>query len=266
MTSFVPSFYLRDFTKFIIKRCIDNNHFNFTIFPVFIEFLIPFNDSKSCLTKLDINVEKGNEYKEYTNYFKFLFHYFNLLETKHNIQLETLTLFNDLSTLVNFTDAHSTELTNPNPITPITPNPASRESVIKKIKANFIKINDIDANITNANQDFIRVKDWECSDLHLFIHPHTDNNNNTDTTNNDNSDVTPAEQPNEAENKEQFFINKCIQTMNGSEFFIDTKTLTNDPPDLLFKKFIAVLCNNYPNSDSFKHAKFWVISQLFSAL
>jgi hypothetical protein len=263
MTSFVPSFYLRDFTKFIIKRCIDNNHFNFTIFPIFIEFLIPFNDSKSCLTKLDINLEKGNEYKEYTNYFKLLFHYFNLLETKHNIQLETLTFFNELSTLVNFTDAHSTELTEPTPITPTPSNPASRESVIKKIKANFIKINDIDANITNANQDFIRVKDWECSDLHLFINPHADIVTTAeDNVTTDQDNVTTAEQP----NNEQFFINKCIQTMNGAEFYIDTKTLTNDPPDLLFKKFIAVLCNNYPNSDSFKHAKFWVISQLFSGL
>ena len=283
MTTFTPSNHLKDFTRFIINKCIDNNHYNFAIFPLFIQFLLPFNDPASCLKNLDFKVDTQSDFKNYNLYFKNLFHYYNLLDQKHKIQLKTLTHFDSLIALAtSSSSAVSTEFVGG----AITPEPATaptRESFIQLIQANYTKINDLDLLISTAIQDFDNVKDWKCNDLHIFINSYndtpvnntTDNNNinnnddnntNNDNTNNDdnsnnNDDNTNATPPNL-----QAFIQKCIVSMNGAESVIDLKTVLDDTPDFLFKKFVTIICTNYNTPEHFNNAKFWVLSQLFYRL
>jgi hypothetical protein len=54
--------------------------------------------------------------------------------------------------------------------------------------------------------------------------------------------------------------------MNEPPFSIDINTLFNDGPEIVFQKFVKVICKNFSTTASFNDAKFWVLSQLFTRL
>lgn len=238
---FIPS-HLSYFTTFIIDKCIQDTHFNFLIFPLFMKYLLPFKNSEDCIKGLDIDVEYKTDYKNYSVYFKSLFDYYNLLSQKHKLQHETLDLFDRISNIdkppskeeVLSTEAGTTILTQTDTTTLDT-----RQNIIGSIQQNYKLIAGLDSQIIAAAKKFDNVFTWDCNDLHLAI----------DTT-------TNTEQ----------FIQKCIDNMNKPAFSIDTNTIIDDPPEIIFKKFVKVICANFNTAEYFNDAKFWVLSQLFTNL
>ena len=235
--SFTPS-YLTEFTDFIIKRSIEDTHFNFLIFPLFMKYLLPFKTPQLCIEKLDIEVESKSDYKDYVVYFKSLFDYYILLSQKHALQHDTLQFFDNL--ISNPGDAHSTEAT-------VSRDPSQQDSTgfkkrqqnIDHIRQNYKQISLLDSQIKDAAKRFNTVLTWECNDLHLII--------------------TTESEPTQ-------LITKCIENMNKSPFSIKIDTLFDDGPEIVFQKFVKVICKNFTTTASFNDAKFWVLSQLFTRL
>jgi hypothetical protein len=239
--TFDPS-HLRDFTQFIIDKCIEDTHFNFLIFPLFMKFLLPFNSPQECIKKLDIDLEFKSDYKNYSLYFKTLFDYYNLLSQKHILQCATLDLFDiisDIDTPPSKEEVLETEGTtsqDPSKKDPTTLD--TRQPIIDKIRQNYKVIAGLDSQIKAAAKHFDTVFTWDCNDLHLAII-----NNNTDP-----------------------LITNCIDNMNKAPFSIVLDTIIDDPPEIIFKKFVKVICTNFNTAESFNDAKFWVLSQLFIKL
>ena len=239
--TFDPS-HLRDFTQFIINKCIEDTHFNFLIFPLFMKFLLPFNSPQDCIKHIDIDVEFKYDYKNYSLYFKTLFDYYNLLNQKHILQNQTLSFFDSISIIdkpPSEQEVSSTEGTSQDPSKKDTTTLKERQTIIDKIRLNYKVIAGLDSQIIAAAKHFDNVFTWDCNDLHLAII----NNNNTDP-----------------------LIKKCIDNMNKPPFYIDTNTIIDDPPEIIFQKFVKVICTNFNNPASFNDAKFWVLSQLFTRL
>jgi len=299
MTSFVPSPHFIDFTNFIIKRCIDNDMFYFTIFPLFIDGLLHFSSSNDCKASIkDLTLEGITDSKDYKKYFSSLFFYYNLLEERYDLQLKALSLIQELaSSAHNMVDARATEGAVPTLIQPQQP----RFVQIQTLLDHYILLNDIDSKILKAKTDFEYIQYWDFSQLHSFI-----SGGSPDPTNATPSDNTTPSDPNatayagsvEAKGEGEHaseetdgeppdvnianvalgqprplnttlikpFILKCIQNLKKEGFVIDLDSLFDDSPDILFKKFALVICNNYTASADFNNAKFWLLSQLYSRL
>ena len=242
--TFDPSL-LIPFTNFIIEKSMADVQFNFTIFPFFMKFLLPFNKPADCIEHIgNIDVAPLSDFKNYSNYFKSLFNYYNLLNKKHLIQQDIIALFTQISMKITSPD------TGPNPTQTqgtatqvqerLTPFPSD---LVDKIKNNYVQIKDLNRTILEASKEFNRIKKWQCEDLHSFLLLKT-------------PDPTLQET----------FVLDCTSHMFGTQFFIDPATLSNDSPEIVFKKFVWVICNNFYTDASFNDAKFWVLSQLFTRL
>ena len=209
------------------------------------KFLLPFNSPQDCIKKLDIEVEYKTDYKDYTVYFKSLFDYYNLLSQKHTLQNDTIALFDSISIIdkpPSEQEVSSTEGTSEfkdDDQDKDTTTLKQRQTIIDNIRVKYKVISGLDSQIKAASKHFDTVLTWDCNDLHLAII----NNNNTDP-----------------------LIKKCIDNMNKPPFSIDTNTIIDDPPEIIFQKFVKVICNNFNTADSFNDAKFWVLSQLFTRL
>jgi hypothetical protein len=308
MTSFVPSPHFIDFTNFIIKRCIDNDMFYFTIFPLFIDGLLPFSSSNECKAYFkDLTLEGITDSKDYKKYFSSLFFYYNLLEERYSLQLTALQLIQSLaSSAYNLVDARATEGAVAATIPPQQP----RFVQIQNLLDHYILLNEVDSKILKAKTDFEYIQYWDFSQLHSFISGGSPDPTNatanapTNATANAPTNATEyagsveakeseppgeetqgeakideppevkVEQPNVALGQPRPlnttlikpFILKCIQNLKKEGFVIDLDSLFDDSPDLLFKKFALVICNNYTASADFNNAKFWVLSQLYSRL
>lgn len=241
--TFDPS-HLRDFTQFIINKCIEDTHFNFLIFPLFMKFLLPFNSPQECIKHIVIDLEFKSDYKNYSLYFKTLFDYYTLLNQKHILQCATLDFFDNILAIdipPSKEEVLSTEGTTTSQV-PSKKDPTTlkeRQTIIDKIRQNYKDITGLDSQIIDAAKKFDTVFTWDCNDLHLAII----NNNNTDP-----------------------LIKKCIDNMNKPPFSIDINTIIDDPPEIIFQKFVKVICTNFNTAASFNDARFWVLSQLFTRL
>ena len=252
--SFSPSPNLTDFTDYIVKKCIDNDHFNFAIFPLFMEFLLPFKNAVECKSKLAIPFDFKTDFKDYTIYFKSLFIYYKLLNKRHDAQFETFKLFNKLIALSKSDfDASTTE----GKTSGADVMEEKKETIIHDIVDKYKQIATYDMDIISAMDDFVLAQSsFTCNDLSSFINgivaPGTamppgvliDNTNDSIPT----------------------FIKKCVTNMNQDDFSIEVSSLNDDTPDLIFKKFVLFLCESYSNTESFNNAKFWVFNQLFIRL
>jgi hypothetical protein len=263
---FEPSHNLIEFTDYIIKRCLDNDYFNFKIFPLFMNFFVPFKNSADCISNVGVDFDFKSDYKEYILYFKNLFFYFDLLNKKHDLQVLT---FKDLAKLIdlakNDNDATKSEIGGP--VSTPDSDDSNREELIYKIKNNFISINDFDSQIKSAIKAFDYVKNFNCNDLHSFLvdfvpdgTPHTEST--VPTASGSNVPTTSVT----TNSKLQFFINACINNMDKKDLFIDVLSLDDDDPELIFKKFVVLIAKSFPDSLSFNNAKFWVMYQLFTRI
>ena len=255
---FEPSHNLIEFTDYIIKRCLDNDYFNFRIFPLFMNFFVPFKNSADCISNVGVDFDFKSDYKEYILYFKNLFFYFDLLNKKHDLQVKTFKDLGDLITLANKShDAKDTEIGKPDSTPDSTPDSyldsTKREELISKIKNNFISINEFDSQIKSGIEAFDYVKNFNCNDLHSFLVDFV-------------PDGTPHTGTTSTNSNLQFFINACINNMDKKDLFIDVLSLADDDPELIFKKFVVLIAKSFPDSLSFNNAKFWVMTQLFSRI
>ena len=242
---FVPSPNLIDFTNEIIKQCIHNDHFNFTIFPLFMEFLLPFKNANECETFVGLELDFKSNYKNYTEYFKSLFTYHNILKQKfdlQNIASNDIQSLYSLKTKQSDLDATGTEFSNPTPKPlPINETFNKQVDLITKIEANLNAIGALDPQIKTLKENFEHNANYNSNDLHSHF------------------------LLNELKHSPEL-IQKCVKNMAGNEKFIDLSTIVDDTPDLIFKKFVIVICKNYPLEAQFNDAKFWVLSQLFTRL
>ena len=286
MAPFIPSAHFIDFTNLIIKRCIDDDNFNFTIFPLFIQFFLPFSSSKSCKASIsDMQLEYKTQFKDYKIYFKSLLLYYKLLTERYNTQSSLFSNIEDLASLAyNVVDATSSEMGAPTPSSSPTVRP--REPLIETIQQSFIQLNLLNSAILKEETNFKHIVDWDCSDLHFFIRgkpintatdpatapatdPATAPATDPATAPANAPPTTPAtstdtSRPITGDTSE--FAQKCVQNMKGDKFVVDFNSLIDDTPDILFKKYITIVCNLFENDDSFNHAKFWVLSQLYTRL
>ena len=251
---FEPSHNLIEFTNYIIKRCLDNDYFNFRIFPLFMNFFVPFKNSADCISNVGVDFDFKSDYKEYIVYFKNLFFYFDLLNKKHDLQVITFNDLGDLITLANKShDAKDTEIGKPDSTPDYDLDSTKREDLIYKIKNNYISIAEFDSQIKSAIEAFDYVKNFNCNDLHSFLVDFV-------------PDGTPHTGTSSTNSKLQFFINACINNMDKKDLFIDVLSLADDDPELIFKKFVVLIAKSFPDSLSFNNAKFWVMTQLFSRI
>jgi hypothetical protein len=284
MAPFVPSAHFIDFTNLIIKRCIDDDHFNFTIFPLFIQFFLPFSSSKDCKASIDdMQLEYKTHFKDYKMYFKSLLLYYKLLTERYNTQSSLFSNIENLASLAyNVIDATSSEMGSPTPSS--SPTTTSREPLIGSIQQSFIQLNQLNSAILKEETNFKHIVDWDCSDLHFFIrgkplvatstttHPATTTDPATTTSTTDPATTTSTTTDPATDTSRPItgniseFAQKCVQNMKGDKFVVDFDSLIDDTPDILFKKYITIVCNLFDNDDSFNNAKFWVLSQLYTRL
>ena len=315
MTSFIPSQHFKDFTDFIIKRCIDNDQFYFTIFPLFIDVLLPFSISNDCKESIkDLALEQITDFKDFKKYFTSLFFYYKLLEERYTLQLEILRLIKSLaSSAFNEVDARKSEGA---AVTADIPPQQPRVEAIQTVFEHYTLLNELDSKILKAKTDFEHIHYWEFSEFHSFIlgsaptanapnadatanAPNADNANanatadaTADATANANAtgsvETKQSEPAGESDAEEPLevkvdsntlgkprplnielvagFIPKCTQNLKKEKFVIDLDSLFDDSPDVLFQKFVLLMCNNYTANPDFINAKFWVLSQLYSRL
>jgi hypothetical protein len=231
-------------------------------------FFVPFKNSAECISNVGVDFDFKSDYKEYILYFKNLFFYFDLLNKKHDLQVQT---FNDLTRLIalaqNNNDATKSEIGGPDS-TPDSDD-SNREDLISKIKNNFISINDFDSQIKSAIEAFDYVKNYNCNDLHSFLVDFVPDGSTvpTPSTTPTTSTATTSTTPTTSTNSNlQFFINACVNNMDQKDLFIDVLSLADDDPELIFKKFVLIIAKSFPEATSFNKAKFWVLTQLFTRL
>ena len=248
MTDFIPSQEFIKFTDYIIKISHQNDHMFFNIFPLFIRFLLPFNDVASC--KANINMEYTGDiikYRQYDKYFKSLFAYYTLLQQIHLLQYENVSNIKKLNALyVQDPDntALGTEGVIPSDIAPSEPIPSNlteRTQLIEKINKFFVQIQQKEDLLEKALADF-KDNSLLCNDLHshLNIQKFTSSLDHLATL--------------------------CANQMIDNTLFIDIESLVDDNPEILIKKYILILCTSFSDSSLFIKAKFWVISQLFNRI
>lgn len=248
MTDFIPSQEFIKFTDYIIKISHQNDHLFFNIFPLFIRFLLPFNDVASC--KANINMEYTGDiikYRQYDKYFKSLFAYYTLLQDIHQLQCNNVVNIGKLNALYSQDPEKSaleTEGVIPNELTPGDPPPSNlqqRIDLIEKINQFFVQIQQKEDLLEKALADF-KDNSLLCNDLHshLMIHNFKFSFDHLATL--------------------------CANQMIDNTLFIDIESLVDDNPEILIKKYILILCTSVTDSSLFIKAKFWVISQLFNRL
>jgi len=241
MADFIPSQEFIKFTEYIIKLSLNNDSFALNLFPLLIELFLPFDDSAACIENLKIDYSGDTHpFKDYSKYFKSLITYYNLLKNKCTIQAATVPMIQELVNIASqskdatpFENATGTPIDNNN-------NLKLKTDLIKQIQEQHTLIEKLDTQISKALVEFNDASIY-CSDLHSFF------NGTSSTSKNE-------------------FISNCSNNMNGDEVFIDISSLADDPPDILIKKFILIICKSYGQQPIFNKVKFWVISQLFIRL
>ena len=240
MADFIPSQEFIKFTDYIIKLSLNNDSFALNLFPLLIELFLPFDDSAACIENLKIDYSGDTHpFKNYSKYFRSLITYYKLLKNKYQIQDATVHMIQELVQVASQT-SNATPFENASG-TPIDNNNLKiKTDLITHIQEQHTLIEQLDTQISKALVEFNDASIF-CSDLHSFF-------NGTSST------------------SKNVFISNCSNNMNDDEVFIDITSLADDPPDILIKKFILIICKSYGQQPIFNKVKFWVISQLFIRL
>jgi hypothetical protein len=243
MTDFIPPQEFIKFTDYIIKVSHQNDHLFFNIFPLFIQFLLPFNDVASC--KANVNMEYTGDtikYKEYDKYFKSLFAYYTLLQEIHQLQNDTVANIVELNAESLQDPTHNALETEGQTQGPLPESTLQRRTqLIQDINQFFIQIQQKEDLLEKAIADF-KDNSLLCKDLHSHL---------------------------SIQNSKFSFdhlATLCSNHMLDNSLFIDIDSLVDDNPEILIKKYILIICTSFTDSTLFLKAKFWVISQLFNRL
>jgi len=138
------------------------------------------------------------------------------------------------------------------PVQPVDDKFTEKSRLIENIKAKIVVINEKNNAIDDALRLFDNSKNNECNDLHTFFQGFSIS-----------GPIIPNLSTNSSISK---FIQKCVNNMDNTDAYIDISNISDNPPELIFKQFVLLICNSYNDDVSFNNAKFWLMSQLFNRL